>query len=399
MHSFNSPKIEHSVRTQETVERCAKTAEDVAEEPFENEISLQTVAPPQSPVAVDVRLTLDATYQEAFVRELESLLQNGEVSSFSTTGGQDSVLPHIIAKSTASVELDLLPVQPSAENPTATDQIDHGFFQSLLEPGELKQGSSSNMHEQGAAHTRPSPTQLDFSSSPAISSHESSLLLQEMQPSPMTFPVYPQSEYEAIRDYRTGRRFPNSYLDRIRRAVDPTISNDNWGDEHYFPESSCFRHIEDFRPDPHNRVDSHAISQGLNLAAMAVPLRTMEDSWKRFEESLGKRDSGESELELPPASFDEMTQRIQRCIAKSGGLPLPRDLEGRVQRQKISHSCRAMRGINAVALVAPDIHPFRIGTAPFVTNCLESNKPALNQSNATGCLEGARLHSKEGVAK
>ncbi len=300
------------------------------------------------------------------MKKLEAMLVDHELSPFQPVNGQNLTFKNAALDATVGT-------QSTINDQPGTDHIDHEFFESLLK-SEVINGPQSSSHPLDAVTSQPLPAQLDFPSSPRMPSHRSPLLPQDMQPPSTPIHSYPPGDHETIKDYRNGNIFPSSYLARIRGPVDSTFSNDNWGDEHYFSAPRPFRYLEDFRPNPHHKVDNHAIGKGLHGRAIAIPEQTIEDSLKSFEESLNKLGGGNSGALDPPLSFEEMKQRIQGCIAETEHLPLLPDLDRRVQRQKIIHSRRAMQGINAAAVVAPGIHPFRIGTAPFITQSLSSHR-------------------------
>lgn len=226
-----------------------------------------------SPEAADIRRTLDVSYQKAFVKQVKALLINTEPSS-PPVNGQTSASPRTAADTDASIEPGVPFEQSRTGDQISTDGIDHDFFHRLLSSDVLNQPSPGPQPQCPAA-PRLSPAQLDFPSSPTMPSYRSSLLPQEMQPPSTPTTLQPPSEYEIVRDYSTGNIFPNSYLDRIRDSVDSAFSNENWGDEHYFSGPSGFKHLEDFKPNPHHKADRQAVLQGLQLRAMAIPMGSM----------------------------------------------------------------------------------------------------------------------------
>ena len=331
--------------------------------------------PQRNSGTVDSLLTLDASYQETFTKELDLLLIDAGLSLSSPVEGQNFVPTNNAAHTTSRVDFGAPPVQSQSVNEFAADPVDDEFFQNLLRSDALNQ-YSSDPRLQPAARSQSSLMQLDFPSFPTMPSDKSSLLPEKMQPPCPPIDLHPPNVYGNVRDYQTGHIFPNSYLDRIRAPVDPTFSNENWGDDYYFSDSCNFRYIEDFKPNPHQGVDREAIFQGLQLRAMSIPERTVEDSWTGFEASLKKLSNEDCKEKNPPTSVDEMERHLQRSILEAGRQPLPPDLEPAVQIQKIFHSRNAMQGINVATLLAPGINPFRVGTAPFVVESLYNDRRA-----------------------
>jgi hypothetical protein len=320
-----------------STEPASLTAEEIGNAPVEIDPISEPIAPLHIPVEVDAILSFSAFEQEGFMKELEVLLAE---FSHSPVDGQELQSQHAATDGGASVDVVASCEQSLANGQLKTDQWYYGFSEKLPMSGLPNQFSSCD-NPQDTTDPQPSPVKRESSSSPTMPSYRSSLLPEEMQRPPTPIQPEPTPVYEIVKDYRCGKNLPDSYLARIRVQVDPDFSNDNWGDEHYFSGPRVFKHIDDYKPDPYYRSDRHAVNEGLKRQAIAIPERSLKDTWKSYREQLSKLSSERSRGEDSEVSFEEMQQRIQRGINESGRPALPPDLQRRVQQQKITVSQEA----------------------------------------------------------
>lgn len=364
MHSL---EIGSLPKTQKVGEELASpSAEDYPKRLAESDTLTGPIDPAYSSGIEYARFSFDASEQEALVKQLGASRHSYELSrSLLPVTGRNFATQDVVTDGSADVDLGEHLTNPTTNEQLATDQIDHEFFESLLRSDLLNQTTSDTSSEDASASAA-LEVRLDLPFSPILPPYRSSLMSQETQPTPSRATKNLPVKYEVVRDYNTGRILHDSYLARLREAVDPAFSNDDWGDAYYFPGSSRFKPIGDHRINPCRGADSHAIMKGLKCRAMAIPERTVEESWKSFgdmHEQLGRTDN---EAEDHLISFEVMKQGIQPCIREDQYLPLPLDLEPAAQRQKIIHGCRAMQAINAATLCGPGIEPFQVGAMPFV---------------------------------
>lgn len=159
--------------------------------------------------------------------------------------------------------------------------------------------------------------QLDFPFSPPAPIFGSSPLTKDVLAS--SVPTRSQASHtdQIIRDPLFGQRLPESFVAALRRQVDPTFSNPNWGDEHYFADSNYFRDITDLEQSPHQESDDRAILEGLKMQARMIPMRKTLHSGRCMKESVGsqRNQNGEQDAKrslLPPA--EEMERRGREQI-------------------------------------------------------------------------------------
>lgn len=325
------------------------------------------------------QLISDAPLQEAFLRDLDDVLRNADLSAWSPEDAQKVALPNtadgLIPCATASRNIDLALAHPPTDDQMksndspASEPVDQISFERLF-CSETTSQPSTNYHAESDRIPQTSKGQADIH----LPLNKPSPISQEMPSLPNT-PPHPIASQEIIRDYKNGRLFPSSYLTEIRRQVDADFSNDNWGDSHYLSDAYPFRYFEDFRSDPHKKRDDRAIHQGLKLQAARIPEQTIEESWKRFEDSFTHPELNDSleaagtETETGTVTLEQMQQRIQTHIESNRPTSLHRDLEPIVQQQKIFHSLQAMRGLDPpITLITSETHPFRIAmprTSPW----------------------------------
>jgi hypothetical protein len=230
---------------------------------------------------------------------------------------------------------------------------------------------------QRPASQKSSSAQLDFTFSPRLPSYIPALLPQQMQPPSTPATSYPPSEYEIIRDYKTGSAFPNRYLNRLRDSVDPTFSNHNWGDEYYFSDATPFTYIEDTISKPHLPAYTPALHWGLKRRADAVPLRPEDDMWKSYQRTMDRLVRGDGERKHPSPSLQEMEQNTRSSpIHTERHRPLPLNLEPSVQAQEMMDFPGPTQGMQWPSLIAPAPHPFRIGTALLAISSTRSEMAA-----------------------
>jgi hypothetical protein len=384
----SSPDVERSSKKQKVASEHSLPATDTAKELVECDTLDESVTAQQSPMRVDDRITLDASFPETFMQDLEAVLKNAELSAWSHTGGQDSTLSNSAAGATADVTTSLDPdlalvqqptdCQVTTEDQLAADENNEVSFESLLYSEVMSQPTVSH-HPEGVIAPQASEGQVGIHSFPTKPSCKSHPVSQAMHSPPKPTPSRPIASHEIIRDYQKGWLLPNSYLTKLRRQVDATFSNDHWGDEHYFSsESSPFRYFEDYRRDPHQKSDDRALDLGLKLCAARIPQRTVRGSWKSFEETITGLDpdimgsTEEEDDEAVTPTLEEMQRRIQARIEATQPVSIPHDLEPEVQQQKIFINLKAMQIPDFAMLVAPGTHPCRVAIPPPISRSGDS---------------------------
>jgi hypothetical protein len=365
------------VKSPRTVENASFWAEFVEE--GVGFCSVPTLVPRNSPVPMNEDLILGASYQEAFAKITDYMLCNPALTAYLAGDAQDPFPQLTTTGATARNE---------TEDVLATSSTNEQLPAHEMEwlNSDVVSRTSSSPDSQSAAVPKPETTQADLPSSLGMPSYGSSLYSQDIQLPCAPVVKYPSRKYETVKYHETGKIFPAPYLSQIRALVDPTFANDNWGDEYYFSGAMNFKHLEDFRRDPYHETDQEAGHQGLDRRAMAIPLRTMKDSMQSFGEALNKLGSGDGMGSIAPGTVEEIQQCIQQCLPREPP-QLPRDLEPRIQQQKIIDSRRAKREIDVRLLAAPNSLPFRLGTAPFVAGNIRQNGQVTKFTEEVGQLE------------
>ncbi|KAF7507168.1 hypothetical protein GJ744_010850 [Endocarpon pusillum] len=320
--------------------------------------------------SVDAPFDLDASCEDAFTEQLANVHCHymPDLSLFPLIDEQISTSAHTAVDGSASIDLGVLHAQSSTKDQWAGDQLDEKF----LEPYMLSQHPSDSC-PQDSAPIQPLSTKLDVSSSSTNPLQTSSLLTEETQPLSIQAARHPPTQYEVVRNYGSGEMLSNSYLDRIRGAVDPAFSNDNWGDEYYFSGSVGFKGLKDIKPpNSHPKIDDIDILEGLQLRAKAIPHRTVEESWNSYYTIVDRVANEDRKGKVQLSSFKGARQGIRRPTMLMDGQSLHGGLPHGIQAQKGTRYRNMMQGVRPAMPVAPSIHSVQFGTAPFIPGSIDS---------------------------
>ncbi|ERF74755.1 hypothetical protein EPUS_04924 [Endocarpon pusillum Z07020] len=321
--------------------------------------------------SVDACFDLDASCEDAFTDQLTRVHYMPDLSLFSLIDEQISTSAHTPVNGNASIDLGVLHAQSSTKDQWAADQLDEKYLE-LLDPYMLSQ-HPSDCCPQDSAPIQPLSTKLDVSSSSTNPLQTSPLLTEEMQPLSIQAARHPPTQYEVVRNYWSGEMLSNSYLDRIRGAVDPAFSNDNWGDEYYFTDSVGFKGLKDIKPNSDHKIDDVATLEGLQLRATAIPHRTVEESWNSYYATVDRVANGDRKGKVQFSSFEGAWQGTRQPTMLMDGQSLHGGLQHGIQAQKGTRCRNLMQGIRPAMPVAPSIHSVQFGTAPFIPRSIDSS--------------------------
>ena len=160
-----------------------------------------------------------------------------------------------------------------------------------------------------------------------------------------------------VRDIATGIRYPQWYLNVLRKVQDPNFEDENWGDAYYYNRGGHFIHLSDFArsmTDIHKDPD---IRVGLEIKASRFPLNSLAknvwgakgwhtDEWvdEAYQE---KKKADELETRL----FELKTQ-VKPQVFRQGteyGRPIPKDVEGAfIDPRQITYSSSRQTKITSV---------------------------------------------------
>ena len=369
----NCPAIDLSAQAQNAIEADSPSDRVNIKAAAESDPVTKLAVAQHGPESADIRLSLDASHQQGFGRQVEDLRINAQPLSYRASG-RGSVLSCAAASAgDSSGDTEGLIARSRTGEQTATDEIDHDLFQDLLSSDMLEQHPPISP-PQFPSSVRSSPVQLDSTFAHGLPSYIPALLPQQMQPPSSPITSHPPFENGTIRDYRTGFAFPNSYLNRLRDSVDPTFSNENWGDNYYFSDASPFTYIEDLKSNPHLQTEKEPLRWGLQVQAMDIPWRPEEDIWKSLQRTMDRLSGGIGERELPSSSQQKKDQEIRPTTSHTERRrPSPLDPEISAQAPEPMNFPRPTQGIEWPPLVAPGPLPIRIGTLPLAESATTSD--------------------------
>lgn len=370
-HTPKPPEPERPVKVPEMTKSQLAATQDNGEERARSDPPAELEFLRQNLGSVDAPFDLDASCEDAFTKQLIYVDYMPDLSLFPLIDEQISTSAHTAVDGYASTDLGVLHAQSSTKAQCAADQLGENFLE-LLDPYMLNQ-HPSDIFPQDSAPLQPLSTKLDVSSSSTNPLQTPSLLTEEMQPLSIQAARHPPTKHEVVREYWNGEMLSNSYLDRIRGAVDPAFCNDNWGDEYYFSGSVGFKGLKDIKPNSDHQIDDIAILEGLQLRAKAIPHRTVEESWNSYYATVDRVADGDRKENLQLSSFEGTRQDFRWPTMLMDGQPLHGGLQCGIQAQKGTRCRNMMQGIRPAMPVAPSIHSVQFGIAPFIPRCIGSS--------------------------
>ena len=393
-HTLKPLEPERPVKVQKMMKPQSAATQDNGEERVRSDPPAESEVLRENLESVDARFDLDASCEDAFTKQLTNVLYMPDLTLFPLIDEQASTSAHTAVDGNASIDLGVLHAQSSTKDQSAADQLDEKFLE-LLDPYMLNQHPSVCC-PQDSAPIQPLSTKLDVSFSSTNPLQTSSLLTEKMQPLSIQTARHPPTKYEVVRNYWTGKMFSNGYLDRIRGAVDPAFSNDNWGDEYYFSGSVGFKRLEDIKPNSDHKIDDIATLEGLQLRAKAIPHRTVEESWNSYYATVDRVADGDRKEKVQLLSFEGTRQGIRRPTMLMDDQSLPGEFQHGIQAQKGTRRRSMMQGIRPAMPVAPSIHSVQFGTAPFIPRSIESsgNAGLVGDGNLTTTLNCSSGHGR-----
>ncbi len=353
--TLKHPQPERPANVQEMMKHPLAATQDNEEEGVRSDALADPEVGRQGRGFMDALFDLDESCQDAFTKQLTSVMYMPDLSLFPLKDEQYSASTRTTADARTSVDPRGLHTQSFTNNQPAADQLDENFLK-LLDPDMLNQHPSDPC-PQDSAPSQALSVEIDVSFSSTGPLPASQLLPEEMQPPPIQISRHPPIEYEAIKNYWSGKKFSNNYLDEIRGAVDPAFSNENWGDEYYFSGLIGFKHLEDFKHDSEQRVNDIATLEGLQLRANAIPHRTAKESWNSYYATMSRLAGGDRKDKGQILSSEGKGRGIRRPIMLTDS-------------PSFQHAL--MQSIPPVTPVASGSHAVRCGTAPVTPRKIDS---------------------------
>ncbi len=370
-HILKHSEPERPAKVQKRMKSQLAATQDNGEERVRSDPLAELEVSRQSLEFMDARFDIDGSCQDAFTKQLTSVMYMPDLSLFPLVYEHDSASTHTAADARTSIGPGGLHTQPPTNDQLAADQLDEKFLK-LLDPEMLNQHPSGRC-PQDSAPSQAFSTEADVSFSSTSPLPVPQLLPDEMQALPTQFSRHPPPEYKVVKDYWNGKMFSNSYLDEIRGTVDPAFSNDNWGDKYYFSDVIGFKHLEDFKPDTGQRVNDIATLEGLQLRAKAIPHRTAKESWNSYYAIMNRVAGGDGKGKAPLMSFEGTGQHIRRAPMLTDSPSSPHGLQHGVQAQKGIDCRNMMQGIPPVMPVAPGTHPVQFGATRLTSRNIDSS--------------------------